>query len=99
MDDTPEAVKELFHSMLMARTPSERARMGSDMHAAAKKIVLSSLPKGLSEGERMRQLFMRFYGHDFDLATAAKIGDKVAVAAEARAAKQAETPCQRPRHG
>ncbi len=86
MDDTPEAVKKLYHDMLMARTPSERARMGSDMHAAAKRIVLSSLPKGLSEGERMRQLFLRFYEQDFDPATARKIGDMIAEAAEARAA-------------
>ncbi len=86
MDDTPEAVKELFHDMLMARTPSERARMGSDMHAAAKRIVLSSLPKGLSAGERMRAFFLRFYEGDFDAATAKKIGDRIAEAAEARAA-------------
>ena len=89
MDDTPEAVKELYRSMLMARTPSERARMASDMHAVAKRIVLSSLPKGLSEGERMRQLFLRFYEDDFDAATAQKIGDRVAQAAEARAADAA----------
>ncbi len=89
MDDTPQAVKELYHSMIMARTPSERARMGSDMHAAAKQIVLSSLPKNLSAGERMRQLFLRFYENDFDAATAKKIGDRVAQAAEARAADAA----------
>ena len=79
MDDTPEAVKELFHNMLMARTPSERARMGSDMHAAAKRIVLSSLPKGLSAGERMRAFFLRFYEGDFDAATAKKILDSTGV--------------------
>ena len=86
MDDTPEAVKELFRGMLMARTPSERARMASDMHAAAREIVLGSLPKGLSEAERMRRLFLRFYERDFDPATAARIGDMIAQAAEARAA-------------
>ena len=88
MDDTPEAVRKLFHGMLMSRTPSERARMGSDMHATAKAIVLSSLPKERSEGERMRRLFLRFYGQDFDPATAAKIGDRIAEAAEARAAEK-----------
>jgi hypothetical protein len=87
MDDTPEAVKELYRDMIMSRTPSERARMASDMHATAKAIVLSSLPKGLSEGERMRRLFMRFYEHDFDPATARKIGDRIAEAAEAMAAE------------
>ncbi|MHC5053679.1 MAG: hypothetical protein ACYTKD_03060 [Planctomycetota bacterium] len=86
MDDTPATVKELVHGMLMARTPSERARMASDMHAAAREIVLSSLPKGLSEGERMRQLFMRFYERDFDPATARKIGDMIAEAAERKIA-------------
>jgi hypothetical protein len=89
MDDTPETVKEMYRDMLMARTPSERARMGSDMHAAAKQIVLSSLPKGLSAGERMRQLFLRFYENDFDAATAKKIGDRIAQAAEERAADAA----------
>ena len=75
--------------MLMARTPSERARMASDMHAAARRIVLDSLPGDLSEGERMRVLFMRFYGRDFDPATAARIGDMIAETAGRRAAGMA----------
>jgi hypothetical protein len=90
MDDTPEAVKDLYRGMLMARTPSERARMASDMHAAAREIVLGSLPGGLSEGERMRRVFMRFYEDDFDPPTAAKIGDMVAEAAGERAGDMTE---------
>ena len=86
MNDTPEAVRELVHGMLMARDPAERLRMACDMHDAARRIVLASLPEGLSRGERMRRLFMRFYEHDFDPATARRIGDRIAEAAEARAA-------------
>ena len=86
MNDTPEAVRELVHDILMAREPSERLRMACDMHDTARRIVLASLPEGLSAGERMRQLFLRFHGRDFDPATARKIGDRIAEAAEARAA-------------
>jgi len=86
MNDTPEAVRRLVHDMLMAREPAERLRMACDMHDAARRIVLASLPEGLSAGERMRRLFLRFHESDFDHATARKIGDRIAEAAEARAA-------------
>ncbi len=73
MNDTPPAVRELFHRMMMEKSPEERLRMGSEMHDSARRIVLASLPEGMSEEERRWALFLRFYSRDFDEATRSRI--------------------------
>ena len=60
--DTPPEIAELVRARLMARTGSERFRMGVEMFGAARRMVLASLPAGLSESERKRRLFERLYG-------------------------------------
>jgi hypothetical protein len=43
-------------------TGSERALMALQMFESAQRIVLSSLPAGLDERQRRRELCRRFYG-------------------------------------
>ena len=42
----------------------ERALMALQMFESAQQIVLSSLPNGLGERERRRELCRRFYGDE-----------------------------------
>ncbi|HAV63340.1 MAG TPA: hypothetical protein DCY13_13365 [Verrucomicrobiales bacterium] len=62
MTDTPPEIAEMVRLRLMAKSGEERFRMGSQMFDAARRMVLASLPAGLSDVERRRQLFERFYG-------------------------------------
>ena len=62
MIDTEPAVARKFYEMIMSRSPEERFMMGIRSFDAAREMVLASLPKNLSERERGRMLFERFYG-------------------------------------
>jgi hypothetical protein len=76
MDDTPKAVREHYHSLLMQRSGEERLRMGSSMFDAARALMRASLgdPDGTDDSAEMRvRLFLRTYGRDFDSPTRARI--------------------------
>jgi hypothetical protein len=62
MTDTPLEITELVRQKLMARSCEERFLMGVRSFEAAREMVLSSLPVGLSTEEMKRQLFQRLYG-------------------------------------
>ncbi len=66
MNDTPPEIEHKVHEMMMARSGAERLMMGSAMFDAARKIVLASLPKDLSDEELRRRLFERIYGQPLD---------------------------------
>jgi hypothetical protein len=73
MTDTPPEVEHLYREMLMKRSNEERFIMGIGMCEAARAMVLASLPKDLSESEIRVQLFLRYYGNDFDDKTRERI--------------------------
>jgi hypothetical protein len=62
MTDTPPEIAEMVRARLMALSGAERFRMGSQMFDAARRMVLASLPRDLTEIERKRLLFHRLYG-------------------------------------
>ena len=62
MTDTPSEIAEMVRARLMARSGAERFRMDVEMFEAARRMVLASLPAGLTETERKRRLFDRLYG-------------------------------------
>lgn len=64
MNDTPVDFKQRCRLAMMALLPEARLVMGAQMHESARRLVLASLPPGLSESERRYQLFLRFYGRD-----------------------------------
>ena len=64
MTDTAPAIEDLLQERFRAMTGSERALMAMQMFETAQRIVLSSLPAGLAEQERRRELCRRFYGDD-----------------------------------
>lgn len=76
MSDTPPEIDERYRAMLMQRTGEERLIMGCAMRDTARAIVEASLrerdPQAKVEAIR-KGLFLRFYGHEFDPETRAKI--------------------------
>ncbi len=76
MNDTPPDVAERYRAMLLQRTGAERLIMGCAMRDTARAFVEASLreqdPQATAEAIR-KGLFLRFYGHEFDAPTRAKI--------------------------
>ncbi|MBI2318239.1 MAG: hypothetical protein HYY28_01690 [Betaproteobacteria bacterium] len=64
MNDTAPATEAMLRERFAALTGSQRALMALQMFETAQQIVLSSLPAGLSEHERRRELCRRFYGDE-----------------------------------
>lgn len=62
MTDTATAVDKVLRQRYARLTGSERALMALQMFESAQRIVLSSLPAGLDERQRRRELCRRFYG-------------------------------------
>ena len=62
MTDTPPEIAAMVRARLMAQSGAERFRMGAEMFEAARRMVLASLPVGLTVDERKRLLFERLYG-------------------------------------
>ena len=62
MNDTAPSIERMVRERLMALSGAQRLRMGAEMFDAARRMVLASLPAGLSEQERKRRLFERVYG-------------------------------------
>ena len=62
MTDTPPEIVETVRARLMALSGAERFRMGVDSFVATRRMVLASLPAGLSETEHKRLLYERLYG-------------------------------------
>ena len=67
MKDTSPRMERKFRKMLLDRSGEERLKMGCSMHAAGQALVRAS-PVMLRQA-----LFLRFYGHEFDLETREKI--------------------------
>jgi hypothetical protein len=64
MSDTPPEIEEMVRRKIMALSGEQRFRMGSDSFEAARKMVLASMPSGLTEIEQKRFLFKRIYGEE-----------------------------------
>ena len=69
MNDTNPKIMEKMREMIRAKTPGERLAMGCSMHDFCKRLVAGAIlrenPK-LSPAALRRELFLRFYGNDFD---------------------------------
>lgn len=67
MNDTAPEIARIVRDRLLALSGAERVRMGSQMFDDARKVVLASLPDGLSELEIKRHLCQRFYGDEVNV--------------------------------
>ena len=76
MTDTEPQVVEKMAELLRNHTPEERLIMGCSMYDFARQLVVSSLLQNdphLSQGVLRRELFLRFYGNEFDSTRRSKI--------------------------
>lgn len=76
MNDTSPQIEKLHHDMLMARSPLERLKMSCSMYDTAKHLVIASIKEQDPDcsPQKMRQeIFMRFYGDDYNAAQKKKI--------------------------
>jgi hypothetical protein len=62
--DTSPAIEAVLRERYAALSGTERALMALQMFETAQRIVLSSLPPGLSDVDRRRELCRRFYGEE-----------------------------------
>ena len=76
MKDTPSEMDARYRAMLMQRSGEERLTMGCAMRDTARALVEASIreqdPQATPEAVR-KGLFLRFYGHEFDVESRAKI--------------------------
>ncbi|OHD29228.1 MAG: hypothetical protein A2086_16685 [Spirochaetes bacterium GWD1_27_9] len=63
MNDANKTVEDIYFNMIMKKTPIERLKMGFSMFESARKIVLSTIK---DQKDIKKELFLRFYGNDFD---------------------------------
>jgi hypothetical protein len=74
MNDTPEAVQDLYRTLLMRRSGSERLQMGCAMFDTARAFARASLRGRSHNDDELRvHLFVRTYGGDFDAETVERI--------------------------
>jgi hypothetical protein len=69
MNDTHPKIAIHFRNLLMSKTGQERLLMGCSMYDTAKEIVRSSIfndHPGITETEMIKEIFLRFYGHEFN---------------------------------
>ena len=76
MNDTSPEIEQKYQEMLLQRSGEERLKMGCSMHATAQALVRASVLQKdplASPAAIRRELFLRFYGHEFDPETREKI--------------------------
>lgn len=76
MKDTLPEMDARYRTMFMERSGEERLKMGCAMRETARALVEASIreqdPQATSKAIR-KGLFLRFYGHEFDAESRAKI--------------------------
>ena len=76
MNDTSPEMELKMREMMMKKRPAERLRMGCSMFDMAKRLVISSIrqkDRAVTPRNLKKEIFLRFYGNDFDRATQQKI--------------------------
>ncbi|TKJ37172.1 MAG: hypothetical protein CEE38_09775 [Planctomycetes bacterium B3_Pla] len=76
MNDTHPDVAIRYRDLMMSKTGQQRLRMGCSMYDAAKQIVRSAIYNShpeITDAEMKREIFLRFYGHEFSRADREKL--------------------------
>ena len=69
MNDTSPQIEAKMIQMIRLKTPIERLKMGCSMFDFSKQLVTNSILRenpNLSPAFFRRELFLRFYGNEFD---------------------------------
>lgn len=62
LSDTSREIEKMQNDLWMKRSSQERAKFMFGMFATARRMVIASLPKDLSDREFKEQLYFRTYG-------------------------------------
>ncbi len=76
MNDTSARMQESYERMLLNKSPEERVRMACSLFDFSRELVVSSIKAEnptISRKELQSQIFLRFYGEDFDTEKKQKI--------------------------
>jgi hypothetical protein len=76
MDDTNPKIAQKMREMILMKSPLERIEMANSMHETSKYLITRSILEKnphISRADLKKELFLRFYGNDFDLASQEKI--------------------------
>src|SRR5689334_13014174 len=76
MDDTRKDIAEKVREMFQLKSPLERLKMGFSMYETSKYLVARAIYEDTpiySGADLRKELFVRFYGNDFDIAARQKI--------------------------
>lgn len=65
MRDTSPEFEQFVAAQYRRLTPAHRVQLCTEMFDAARVLVESGLPPGLSDRERKRRITARFYGVEF----------------------------------
>jgi hypothetical protein len=69
MDDTTPEIAEMMREMIRMKSPTERVKMGCSMYETSKHLIIRAILEnnpGISEVGLRQELFLRFYGNDFN---------------------------------
>ncbi len=78
MKDTPQAVQDLYSTLLMERSGTERLNMGCAMFDTSRALTRANLEAHLHTDVDVRVgLFIRTYVRDFDTDTVAQIVERL----------------------
>lgn len=76
MDDTSPHMKQKMQEMMQVKSGAERLRMGCSMFDFSKRLVIHGILEEsphLSALELRKELFLRFYGDEFDSGSKKKV--------------------------
>ena len=65
MNDTIPEIQDKIDDIYKNKTGEEKLLIALSMFETARELVISSVPKNLSERELRKVLFLRFYENDF----------------------------------
>ena len=66
MNDTSPETAAYLDDIYKNKSGEEKLLMALSMYETARELVIASLAPGLSKKELVKELFLRFYGNDFN---------------------------------
>lgn len=76
MNDTSPVMEQKMRELIQKKSPTERIEMGCSMHATSRYLIIHAILRenpSISLQKLRQELFLRFYGEDFDEAQKEKI--------------------------
>jgi len=73
MNDTSIDIEKKLDKIYKAKTGEEKLLIALQMFDTARELVISSLPVNLLDKELRKELFLRYYGNDFNTTDKEKI--------------------------